>query len=591
MPASQQENEYMATLVEVIDIWRRFIERQNQEAVVHRTESTLDGEQMLLEHMRIRWQDDELQVQFPEDGEGAAFETVTEDSLASHHQALQHLLPALKKHLEPPSFPARVSRWLGLHALWKAFKAPAVAVPPRVIVPRPQPFTWKDIALAPFSFVNETLKQAVRKLLFDNFISRFIVGNLVAFIANRGNPHYHTPARTLSRTLGSLIYPGGTQKPVIDAAGHIHLGAVLSMHYHRASTFNENAGGYSLERFQVQSRPGVVLDAITTANYSGTPKDTPLHLVFFTGNTGCYEVNHENMVVGQLQQFQEANIPVRAIEFNYPGVLKSTGQVRRAQDLFDAGISMVQILLDRGVPANRIGLHGVSLGGSIASHVASHFESRGLPLAGTYASKTFSSTTNVAISYLQRIPYVGGLLGMLVRPLVAFALWSTGWQMDTAAHFTSLTHAEYSVVRSPKFARDSNNPPIDDPVLAHYSSLHESWRLRFRRFLHKHGWRGYDETTYKTLNHQRKMQVYRMEGDSDMPVPAPDVCGHSREHFDGIVLQHRVPPVTMPEAPEGEAPLCRPLRSGERIHQFFKECIERESPAATDRDIIPISSV
>lgn len=587
----------MATLAEVIDVWQRFIERQNNDAVVYRTESALEGLREPFEHMRIRWQNGELQVLFPEDGEAAEFEAVTEDSLTSHHQALQHLLPALNKHLNPPAFSTRVSRWLGVHALFNWFKAPPEQVAHGVIVPRPQPLTFKKVVAAPFTLVNETLKQVVRKLLFDNFLSRFIVGNLVAFIANRGNPHYHTPARTLSRTLGSLIYPGGTQKPMIDAEGHIHLGAVLSMHYHRASTFNENAGGFCPERFRVQVKPGVVLDAIETANYrietannSGNPKNTPLHLVFFTGNTGCYEVNHENMVVPQLKAFADANIPVRvrAIEFNYPGVLNSTGRVRRAQDLFDAGISMVQSLLDRGVPANRIGLHGVSLGGSIASHVASHFESRGLPLAGTYASKTFSSTTNVAISYLQRIPYVGGFLGMLVRPVIAFALWSTGWQMDTAAHFTSLTHAEYSVVRSPKSARNSDHPPVDDPVLAHYSSLHESWRLRLRRFFHKHGWLGYKKEDYKTLNHQRKMQVYSMDADSEALVPAPEVCGHSREHFEGIVLQHRLPP-GMPEEPEGVAPLDRPLRSGERIHQFFKECIERERSADTALQVIPVS--
>ncbi|MGQ3891221.1 hypothetical protein [Legionella sp. CNM-4043-24] len=444
------------------------------------------------------------------------------------------------------------------------------------------PKTWLEIILTPFSLLNAGLKWLTRTFILDSVISKFILGNAIAVVANRGNPHYRTEAQAVTKTLATLIFPAGLQSPKIHRDGRIYLGPVLGRHHRLLRAFHSENEGFQFKPFKVRVKHGVVLDGVEASN--GVDRDeNALHVLYFNGNSGCYEENN-HVIAGDLKAWADEGKAVKAVQFNYPGILRSTGQVTFAQDLIDAGIAQVERLnKQQGIPYHKIGLHGVSLGGSIASHVASYYHSRGIELAGTYLSKTFSSTTNVAVSYVHKLPFVGGILGFLLRPLIVFGLWGTRWQLDTAGHFSNLPrdNRDYSVVRSGKLMR-ALYAPKDDPVLAHYASLHESWHLRLQRFFHKRGWFSYDKSSYAQVNHGHKMSVFEDTDDNDLPVFSPKICGHSSEDQPGVRLYHRhtgehphfgqvLFPPTGNEQEKTENVVHRGMASRQRIQFFFSQ--------------------
>ena len=65
------------------------------------------------------------------------------------------------------------------------------------------------------------------------------------------------------------------------------------------------------------------------------------------------------------------------IFWNYPGVGCSLGRVNCADDLFQAAYLQVKRLIVQGIPAQNITLHGFSLGGGVATHVARQLHEQG----------------------------------------------------------------------------------------------------------------------------------------------------------------------------------------------------------------------
>lgn len=89
------------------------------------------------------------------------------------------------------------------------------------------------------------------------------------------------------------------------------------------------------------------------------------------------------------------------ILWNYPGVGRSLGGANSAYDLFEAGYEQVKILIDKGTPANQITLHGFSLGGGVATHVARRLHEEGL-LVNLEVYCSFSSLTDVVIASIKK---------------------------------------------------------------------------------------------------------------------------------------------------------------------------------------------
>ncbi|GEM_PF-1152755 len=65
------------------------------------------------------------------------------------------------------------------------------------------------------------------------------------------------------------------------------------------------------------------------------------------------------------------------IFWNYPGVGSSKGGAHSTHPLFKAGYQQAKRLIDQGIPAHNITLHGISLGGGVATHVARQLHEEG----------------------------------------------------------------------------------------------------------------------------------------------------------------------------------------------------------------------
>lgn len=416
--------------------------------------------------------------------------------------------------------------------------------------------TWKQKLAFPFSLINEGLKWISRQVVLDNFVSKYLIGTIIAAVANFGNGHYKTKAKTITQTLGPLIFQAGLSDGQVTKDGDINLDPTLGKQYKDIHTFGkkfeieDNQYTYKADpsivfkKSHIQLNKKTVLAGIEGHNdlVNEENKNDHLHMIHFNGNSGTYHED-SHFVAQNLCEFAKKDKAVTAIQFNYPGVVNSTGHVDKAADLVEAGIAQVQRLLDRGVPADKIALTGSSLGGSISSHVASFYYSKGIELNGLYVSNTFSSTTNVGLSYVRRVPVVGPFFGFVLRPLLTFGLWGSRWQLDTAAHYTKLPEKmrNYSFVRSPKHIRKEYRP-TDDPVIDHFASLHTSWRLRAKRGIHKRGLAGYKKENYRKTRRSHKMYVFEKKADGAF-VFAPKKCGHSETLFNhgepGITWRHR----------------------------------------------------
>lgn len=519
------------------------------------------------------------------------FTKITEQGLANEQKLIALLFDAIKTHNDE----IRTGKLGIIDRIIHYFNHDKTKIkydPNTTFIYKELPKTLTQQLLTPFTLLNNALKWMLRTLVIDSIIAKYTIGWLITTIANKGNPHYTTELNSITDILGALIFPGGLKKPQIDGEGSIHLGPVLSLQFgalkQYQAKFKQDINKNIFNEFKLKVNKHTLIDGIKGNNkLVDSNSSQHLHVLYFNGNTGCYQDSAEE-VNNDLLNFEKENRPVTSVQFNYPGVLDSVGKVDKAADLIQSGIALVEHLhRDLGVPYEQIGLRGVSLGGSIASHVASYYHSRGIDLYRTYASKTFSSTTNVAISYLHKIPVIGTLLGLLFRPFIAIGLWASQWQLDTSAHFASLPEnkREYSVIRTPKYLRDMHEP-LDDMVLTYYTSLHTSWRLKLQRFFHKNGWFNYDPNTYKETNQQRKMSVFHID-DSNVTYH-PKLCGHAI-HFNsskkGLMLIHRNPTQDPKQLDDTEERI-KGMEAGDRIHHFFSDKQSCKGNDSTEAQII-----
>lgn len=304
----------------------------------------------------------------------------------------------------------------------------------------------------------------------------------------------------------------------------------------------------------------ISLETVTAANslVQENNKQNHLHILYFNGNSGCYQQDYKK-IAEDLLSYERKGAAATGVQFNYPGILNSEGQVEIAQDLIDAGIAQVKSLLDQGIPHSKIVLHGVSLGGSIASHVAAYFHK--LPkdddpkqrqtLGGIYASRTFASTAQVGRNFFNRAlgdNIFSHILSTVCLPFIKLGTWGSEWDLDTGRAFFSLPRNKrnYSVVLSPdanrkEYQRQQSRSffqkivdfilrreinPADDAILRR--GLHDSWEKTFDAFLVKIGYYGDDEKRdYAVKNSYRKMMVV----DFKTKKLAPGVDGHAKAHY------------------------------------------------------------
>jgi hypothetical protein len=90
------------------------------------------------------------------------------------------------------------------------------------------------------------------------------------------------------------------------------------------------------------------------------PKNSDTYTVYFGGN--AQDCLNEEML-------KSIKVSSNCIFWNYPGV-KNNLASHSPEELYKAGYLVVKKLINQGIPAHKIILHGLSLGGNIAAEVA-----------------------------------------------------------------------------------------------------------------------------------------------------------------------------------------------------------------------------
>ena len=89
------------------------------------------------------------------------------------------------------------------------------------------------------------------------------------------------------------------------------------------------------------------------------------------------------------------------IFWNYPGVGSSKIGAHSSHNLFEAGYQQAKRLIEHGVPAKSITLHGFSLGGGVATHMARRLHEEG-HLVNLEIDRSFACITSVVTAGLKQ---------------------------------------------------------------------------------------------------------------------------------------------------------------------------------------------
>ncbi|KTD10765.1 hypothetical protein Lgra_1731 [Legionella gratiana] len=219
-------------------------------------------------------------------------------------------------------------------------------------------------------------------------------------------------------------------------------------------------GGY------VGTHDHAVLDTIElkpTAE-SNKPLKNQHFIIKFNGNGMLYQ----NVLRDYAYDANKLNVTV--IGFNYRGVGNSKKTPTTFQDLVTDGIAQVQRLLDSGVDSKKITVDGLSLGGGVATMVASHFHNIGKPVY-LWNDRSFASISKAAAGVVA--PEVDNIFGEVLATSCESASWSlmkpAGWEVNVAKAYNAIPD-EY---KNHMYVAKKSNRSYGDGVIAHRASLHE----------------------------------------------------------------------------------------------------------------------
>ena len=154
---------------------------------------------------------------------------------------------------------------------------------------------------------------------------------------------------------------------------------------------------------------------VKAENKPGTGK----HIVYFPGANTYYQACFRDITAAAKQ----TGATVHA--FNFPGTGKSTGQVREANDLINAGIAVVKSLLKQGVHPDDIILQGDCYGAGIALEVKSQFEDQSNVKLRVVMNNAFKSFKAAVYDMITQSTWLPNALKSIVKTLLEF----TGWHL------------------------------------------------------------------------------------------------------------------------------------------------------------------
>jgi alpha/beta superfamily hydrolase len=141
----------------------------------------------------------------------------------------------------------------------------------------------------------------------------------------------------------------------------------------------------------------VSLNGIEVKNRKATNK----WLIYFNGNSGCYEANFESI------KTMSTELNVNVVCFNYRGVGKSSGVCLNGESLEEDAKACIQYLLDKDISAEDITCYGFSLGGAAAGSVLNKdtFSSEIIEKIRFINDRSFSTAKKASTSLIRIKPY------------------------------------------------------------------------------------------------------------------------------------------------------------------------------------------
>ncbi len=169
------------------------------------------------------------------------------------------------------------------------------------------------------------------------------------------------------------------------------------------------------------------LEVLQCKPESDTPKKpgTGKHIVYFPGANTYYQACFRDISTAS----KETGATIHA--FNFPGTGKSTGKVREANDLTNAGIAVVRSLLKQGVSPDDIILQGDCYGAGIALEVKQQFEDQANIKVRVIMNNAFKSFKAAVSDMIMQSPWLPKVLKNLVKLLLEF----TGWHVTPAKKY------------------------------------------------------------------------------------------------------------------------------------------------------------
>ncbi|MBA3661137.1 MAG: hypothetical protein H0W64_05395 [Gammaproteobacteria bacterium] len=229
----------------------------------------------------------------------------------------------------------------------------------------------------------------------------------------------------------------------------------------------EEEGNSSFSNFMVSSVNGAELDTlIIRPNH--LKKNSP-YVVYLCGMRGSY--THK---IKQYQQRAE-QYGHTAICFNYTNVGNSTGEVYNEKQLINDGKAQVQRLLDLNIPANKITLYGLSLGGAIATLIVSQFQKRGLRIR-LINDRSFSKLSEALPQQLQK-----------VKPILSPLLKYFGWELNAAQAMQFINKEDIFIITSKE----------DQLIPYRNAALYQTMKPEMKKL--------YENVCYKKLTHSYKI--------------------------------------------------------------------------------------
>ena len=312
-----------------------------------------------------------------------------------------------------------------------------------------------------------------------------------------------------SESIGKLVLPAQWRRPKETDTNNLNL---LASSYALAID-----GGF------IATHDQAVLDTIEFKPNSESTK--PLSeqnvIIKFNGNN----MQYQDVLFQCASDAYKLNSTV--VGFNYRGVGDSTKAPKTFQDLITDGIAQVQRLLDQGVDSKNITLDGISLGGGVATMVASHFHKIGKPVY-LWNDRSFASLSKAAAGMIA--PEMPGLFGDIVGSSVQSTSWSVmkpaGWEVNVAAAYDSIPDEYKGYMVVAKLSKKSKG----DGVIAHKSSLHRGVKGKEKKRKHRTG-------------HKVLAQSRLFNGGHNMPredlISKKDPSKTGQDIFETFVLCHR----------------------------------------------------